>query len=154
LFERWLAPSIPGPFNVEVRKTGQTKQMLGQTAEEYRIVAIALFYGRRVVAGTSIYWMVPNVPSEELAAFQARWSRECLRPFPGGPSVPAAGDASAFGAMARAASKPAGYPALYVIESRLLPGVEQPQRPPVYSAAHNAPPSRDPRRRSPTALTY
>ena len=140
LFQRWPSPFIPGPYKAEVRNTGQTRQLLGQTAEEYRIVAIGLLNGRRVVGGSSIYWMVPNVPSEELAAFRARWSRECTLPFPGGPSVPPVGDGSAFGAMAAAASKLAGYPALYVVESRPLPLVEkqQRQREPMYSAADNA----------------
>jgi hypothetical protein len=141
LFEHWPSLMIPGPFNVEVKETGQTRQMLGQTAEEYRIVAIAVLYGRHVVAGTSIYWMVPNVPSKALAAFQARWSQECgALPFPGGPVVLG----GAFDAMATAAAKLAGYPALYVVESRPDPISSKRMRPRVYNAAESALPQQGP----------
>jgi hypothetical protein len=118
--------------------------MQGQTAEEYRVIAITLYQGRRVVAGSSIYWMVPKPPLDELAAFKLRWSRECDLPFPGMP--PAGGDPSVFGAMAGAASKLTGYPILYVVESRpmLFPGLERINAAPEYNASGNALPDMQP----------
>jgi len=112
----WRPPiGTTGKFTIEVQKTSQTRQMQGQTAEEYRVIAITLYQGRRVVAGSSITGWWPKPPLDELAAFKLRWSRECDLPFPGMP--PAGGDPSVFGAMAGAASKLTGYPILYVVES-------------------------------------
>jgi hypothetical protein len=134
----WRPPiGTTGKFTTDVQKTGQTRQMQGQTAEEYRIIAIGLRMGKSVVAGSSIYWMLPKPPSDELAAFQLRWSRECDLPFPG---MPPTGDPSVFGAMARAASKLTGYPILYVVESRPMayPGLEKINAAPEYNASRNA----------------
>jgi hypothetical protein len=122
LFRRWN--SWPAPqYTAAIQKTGQTRQIEGQTAEEYRLIAISV--SRRRVGGSSIYWIVPKSPSDELAAFQARWSRECGLAFPGMPITSLRGDTSAFGVMARAASTLPGYPVLYIVESRPLPGSER-----------------------------
>ncbi len=138
-------PMLPGSYKAEVRKTGQTRQLLGETAEEYRIVAVGVLNGRRLVGGSAIYWMVPNAPSSEFAAFEARWARECSLPFPGGPSLAAAGG-SAIQVIAEAASKLPGYAALHVVESRPLPFVERRERRQrVYSAASSALPEQGPR---------
>ena len=119
LFHRWN--SWPAPqYAAAIQKTGQTRQIEGQTAEQYRLIAISV--SQRRVGGSSIYWIVPKSPSDELAAFQARWSRECSLAFPGMPTTPAGGDTSLFGVMAQAASTLPGYPVLYVVESRPLPG--------------------------------
>jgi len=113
-------PFLPDKYTADVLKTGRTRQIEGQTAEEYRIVAIGVLQGRRVVGGSSIYWTVPRPPSDELAAFELRWSRECGLPFPGMFPASAGGDNSVFGVMADAGSKLPGYPILYVVESRPL----------------------------------
>jgi hypothetical protein len=132
----WLAmePSSLRPVGcaADVLKTGRTRQIQGQTAEEYRIVVIGVLWGRRVVGGSSIYWMVPNPPSDELAAFELRWSRECSLPFPGMPPPSTSGDNSVSGVMADAASKLPGYPILYVVESRPIAfdPTRGPDRPP------------------------
>ena len=141
----WRPPlGTTGKFTTEAQKTGQTRPIQGQTAKEYRVIAITLYHGKRVVAGSSIYWMVPKPPSDELAAFQLRWSRECGLPFPGMP--PTGADPSVFGAMARAASKLAGYPILYVVESRPMPfpGLERANAAPEYSASRNSLPDMQP----------
>ena len=143
----WRPPigiGTTGKFTTEAQKTGQTSPIQGQTAEEYRVIAITLYHGKRLVAGSSIYWMVPKPPSDELAAFQLRWSRECGLPFPGMP--PTGADPSVFGAMARAASKLAGYPILYVVESRPMPfpGLERANAAPEYSASRNSLPDMQP----------
>ena len=135
----WRPPlGTTGKFTTEAQTTGQTRPIQGQTAKEYRVIAITLYHGKRMVAGSSIYWMVPKPPSDELAAFQLRWSRECGLPFPGMP--PTGADPSVFGAMARAASKLAGYPILYVVESRPMPfpGLERTYAAPEYNASRNA----------------
>jgi hypothetical protein len=108
-------------YDVEVQKTGRTRQIEGQTAQEYRIIAIGLERGGRRVAASSVYWIVPKAPSEELAAFLSKWSRASRLPFPGMPPS----DHSAFGVMAQAASKLGGFPIVYVVESRPIPGAEQ-----------------------------
>ena len=117
LFHRWNSLETP-VYKAETQKTGQTRQIEGQTAEEYRLLAIGVT--RRRVGASSIYWIVPRSPSDELAAFQARWSRECTLAFPGMPTTPERGDTSVFGLMAQAASKLPGYAVLYVVESRPL----------------------------------
>src|ERR1039457_5598491 len=145
MLREWRPPiRTTGKFTTEVQKTGQTRLIQGQTADEYRIIAIGLRSGKRVVAGSSIYWMVPKPPSDELAAFQLRWSQECDLPFPGMP--PAGGDPSVFGAMAGAASKLTGYPILYVVESRPMPfpGLESVSAAPEYNASRNALPDMQP----------
>ena len=145
MLREWRPPiGTNGKFTTEVQKTGHTRQIQEQTAEEYRVIAITLYEGKRVVAGSSIYWMVPKPPSDELAAFQLRWSRECGLPFPGMP--PTGADPSVFGAMARAASKLAGYPILYVVESRPMPfpGLERANAAPEYSASRNSLPDMQP----------
>jgi hypothetical protein len=122
LFHRWN--SWPAPqYAAAIQKTGQTRQIEGQTAEEYRLIAISV--RQRRVGGSSIYWIVPKSPSDELAAFQARWSRECGLAFPGMPTTPTRGDTSVFGVMAQAASTLPGYRVLYIVESRPLPGSER-----------------------------
>lgn len=146
----WSSLSGSGKYTTEVQKTGETRQIQGQTAEEYRVIGITLYHGKRVVAGTSVYWMVPNPPSDELAAFQLRWSQECALPFPGMP--PAAGDPTAFGAMARAASKLTGYPILYVVESRPFPGTQRFAAAPSYDASHNTLPEIQPTYWDPISL--
>lgn len=118
-----VVPLTSGAYTTEVQKTGQTKQIQDQTAEEYRIIALGPSPGRRRVAASSIYWMVPKNPSEELAAFALKWSRDCALPFPGMP--PSEGDDSVFGLMARAVSKLPGYPITYVVVDRPLPGAEK-----------------------------
>jgi hypothetical protein len=145
MLREWRPPiGTTGKFTTEVQKTGQTRQIQGQTAEEYRIIAIGVRMGKSVVAGSSIYWMVPKPPSDELAAFQLRWSSECDLPFPGMP--PTGADPSVFGAMARAASKLAGYPILYVVESRPMPfpGLERVTAAPEYNASRNSLPDMQP----------
>src|SRR5579862_6429314 len=117
LFRRWNSLETP-VYKAETQKTGQTRQIEGQTAEEYRVLAIGV--RRRRVGASSIYWIVPRSPSDELAVFQTKWSRECTLAFPGMPTTPERGDTSVFGLMAQAASKLAGYPLLYVVESRPL----------------------------------
>ncbi len=122
LFHRWN--SRPSPrYSAAIQKTGQTRQIEGQTAEEYRIIAISL--SRRRVGASPVYWIIPKSPSDELAGFQARWSRECGLVFPGMPATPARDDTSLFGVMAQAASTLPGYPVLYIVESRPLPGAER-----------------------------
>jgi hypothetical protein len=122
LFHRWN--SRPSPiYSAAIQKTGQTRQIEGQTAEEYRIIAISL--SRRRVGASSVYWIFAKSPSDELAAFQARWSRECGLAFPGMPATPERGDTSVFGVMAQAASTLPGFPVLYIVESRPLPGAER-----------------------------
>jgi hypothetical protein len=124
--KRWSSsPLTSGTYTTEVQKTGQTRQVQDQTAEEYRIVALGPSPGRRRVAASSIYWMAPKNPAEKLAVFELRWSRECGLPFPG---MPPTEDDSVFGAMARAASKLPGYPILYVVVDRPLPGAERTAR--------------------------
>ena len=123
LFDHWTA-FITDKYTCAVQKTGQTTQIEGQTAEEYRIIGI-MVTGRHRVQGSSVYWMVPKPPSDELAAFRLRWSRELGLPFPGMPATPAIGDISVFGAMASAASKLGGSPIHFVVESRPLPGAER-----------------------------
>ena len=122
LFHRWNSRLAP-QYAAAIQKTGQTRQIEGQTAEEYRLIAISV--RQRRVGGSSIYWIVPQSPSDELAAFQARWSRECGLAFPGMPATPARGDTSAFGVMAQAASTLPGYRVRYSVESRPLPGSER-----------------------------
>ncbi len=134
----WSGPWTTATYTTETQKTGQTRQIEGQTAEEYRIIAITMFHGKRSVGGSSVYWMAPKPPSDELAAFQLRWSRECGLPFPGMPATPANGDTSVFGTMANAASKLPGYPVLYVVESRPLPGAERFAGPAVADATSNS----------------
>ena len=120
LLKDWRPPlGTNGKYTIEVQKTGETRRIQDQTAEEYRIIAITLYEGQRLVAGSSIYWMVAKPPSDELAAFRVKWSRECGLPFPGMPAT--GGNPSVFGAMASAASKLTGYPILFVVESRPLP---------------------------------
>jgi hypothetical protein len=122
LFHRWNSRSAP-TYTAAIQKTGQTRQIEGQTAEEYRLIAISM--RQRRVGGSSIYWIIPKSPSDELANFQARWSRECGLAFPGMPTTPAGGDTSLFGVMAQGASTLPGYPVLYIVESRPLPGAER-----------------------------
>jgi len=124
LFHRWNSRPAP-QYAAAIQKTGQTKQIEGQTAEEYRLIAISVSGGRRRVGGSSIYWIVPKSPSDDLVAFQARWSHECGLAFPGMPTTPTRGDTSVFGVMAQAASTLPGYPVVYVVESRPLPGAER-----------------------------
>jgi len=149
LFDRWLN-SWPAPtYAAATQKTGQTRQIEGQTAEEYRLIAISV--GLRRVGGSSIYWIVPKSPSDELSAFQARWSRECSLAFPGMPITSLPGDTSAFGAMARAASTLPGYPVLYIVESRPLPGAERFEEKPPYL---RRPENEGPQAMVPVALMY
>jgi hypothetical protein len=124
LFHSWNSRPAP-QYAAAIQKTGRTRQIEGQTAEEYRLIAISVSGGRRRVGGSSIYWMAPKSPSDDLAAFQAKWSRECGLAFPGMPTTPTRGDTSVFGEMARAASTLPGYPVLYIVESRPLPGSER-----------------------------
>jgi hypothetical protein len=147
----WSSLGGSGKYTTQVQKTGETRQIQGQTAEEYRIIGITMYHGKRVVAGTSVYWMVPNPPSDELAAFQLRWSQECGLPFPGMP--PAAGDPTVFGAMARAASKLTGYPILYVVESRPFPGTQRFAPRTEYDASRNSLPEIQPTYGDPISLT-
>src|ERR1035441_8847851 len=62
----WSSLGGSGKYTTQVQKTGETRQIQGQTAEEYRVIGITLYHGKRVVAGTSVYWTVPNPPSDEL----------------------------------------------------------------------------------------
>lgn len=124
LFHRWNSRPAP-QYAAAIQKTDRTRQIEGQTAQEYRLIAISVSGGRRRVGGSSIYWIVPKSPSGDLAAFQARWSRECGLAFPGMPTTPIRGDTSVFGVMAGAASTLPGYPVLYIVESRPLPGSER-----------------------------
>src|ERR1019366_7897605 len=57
---------------------------------------------------------------------------------------PAAGDPTVFGAMARAASKLAGYSVLYVVESRPFPGTQRFAPHPEYDASRNSLPGIQP----------
>ena len=147
----WSSLGGSGKYTTQVQKAGETRQIQGQTAEEYRVIGITLYHGKRVVAGSSIYWMVPKPPSDEFAAFQLRWSRECGLPFPGMP--PAGGDRSVFGAMAGAASKLTGYPILYVVESRPFPGTQRFAAAPSYDASRNSLPEIQPTYWDPISLT-
>jgi hypothetical protein len=146
----WSSLGGSGKYTTEVQKTGETRQIQGQTAEEYRVIRITLYHGKRVVAGTSVYWTVPNPPSDELAAFQLRWSQECDLPFPDMP--PSGGDPTVFGAMARAASKLNGYPVLYVVESRPFPGTQRFAAAPSYDASRNSLPEIQPTYWDPISL--
>jgi hypothetical protein len=146
----WAYLGGSGMYTAQVQKTGQTRQIQNQTAEEIRVIAITLYRGKPLVAGSSVYWMAPKPPSDELAAFQARWSQECGLPFPGMP--PAGGDPTVFGAMARAASKLTGYPILYVVESRPFPGTARLAAAPSYDASHNALPEIQPNYWDPISL--
>lgn len=120
ILQGWHHPGLVGKYTTAVQKTGRTKQASNQTAEEYRIIAITPI-GRRVFA-SSIYWMTPNAPTDELTAFRKKWSAECELPFPGTPPVD---DNTAFAAMARIASKLPGFPIGYVVVTRPLPGAER-----------------------------
>jgi len=125
MLKRWSSfPNITGVYATVVQKTGRRRQMGDQTAEEYRVIAIGPSPGRRRVAASSIYWMAPKSPFDELALFQLKWSRECDLPFPG--MVPT--DDSAFGVMASAAAKLPGYPMIYVVVDRPVPGAERTAR--------------------------
>ena len=131
-----------GTYSAHVQKTGQTRQIQNQTAEEYRVIATTGYHGKPLVAGSSVYWMVPQPPLDDLAAVQLRWSQECGLPFPGMP--PSDGDPTVFGAMARAASKLTGHPVLYVVESRPFPGLARYAAAPSYDASHNSLPEIQP----------
>jgi hypothetical protein len=116
------SPGISGKYSTVVQKTGRRRQLEDQTAEEYRVIAIGPAPGKRRVAASSIYWIAPKDPLDELAGFQLMWSRECDLPFPG---MPPTDDDSAFGVMASAASKLPGYPMIYVVVDRPIPGAER-----------------------------
>ena len=146
----WSSLGGSGTYTAHVQKTGQTRQIQNQTAEEYRVIATTLYHGKPLVAGSSVYWMVPKPPSDELAAFQLRWSQECGLPFPGMP--PSGGDPAVFGAMARAASKLNGYPVLYVVESRPFPGTQRFAAAPSYDASRNSLPEIQPTYWDPISL--
>ena len=117
LINSWIGTAPLFQYTAAVQKTGRTRQVDGQTAEEYRVIGIALG-GRRRVDGSSVYWIVAQPPSPELAAFQAHWSRECSLPFPGMQAGARARDRFVFGVMADAASALSGYPVQYVVETR------------------------------------
>jgi hypothetical protein len=126
MLKRWSSfPITAGTYETVVQETGRKRQMGDQTAAEFRIIAIGPSPGRRRVAASSIYWMVAKARSEELAAFQLKWSRESGLPTPG---LPPARDDSAFGAMARAASKLPGYAINYVVVDRPVPGAQRTAR--------------------------
>lgn len=114
MVKRWSSRNRE-TYTAEVQKTGQTRQLASQTAEEYRVIAIGTLHGRRRVAASSVYWIVPKAPLPELAAFQATWASQTTLPFPG---MPGRNGRSAFAAMAEAESKLPGYVLSYVVESR------------------------------------
>jgi hypothetical protein len=114
MYARWFAPQTTETYSAKVERTGQTKVLEGQTAEEFTVIAIGRFHGRNRVAGRSVYWIVPKAPSEQAAQFQMQWAQKSRLPFPG---VELTGP-GAFGAMAEAASKLDGYTVRRVTESR------------------------------------
>jgi hypothetical protein len=117
MYGRWFAHLTTETYSAKVERTGQTKVLEGQAAEEFVVIAIGHFHGRNRVASRSVYWIVPQAPSEQAAQFQMRWAQECNLPFPGAELI----GPGPFGAIAEAASKLGGYAVLRTTQSRPIP---------------------------------
>jgi len=117
MYGRWFAPLTTETYSTKVERTGKTKVLDARTAEEFVVIAIGHFHGRNRVASRSVYWIVPQFPSEQAAQFQMRWAQECSLPFPGAELI----GPGPFGAIAEAASKLGGYAVLRTTQSRPIP---------------------------------
>jgi hypothetical protein len=117
MMRRWLSGQKTGTYTANAQRTGHTRVLDGQTAEEYRIIGIGHIQGRNRVAGSSVYWVVAENPSDGMAEFRAKWAQRCSLPFPSA-LFAADADTTVMAAMTRAAVHLGGYPVRWIVETR------------------------------------